>query len=122
MFKPLFRAAALVSLFIAAAPAPAQPPAGPVTPAGLLRHIRVLASDQYQGRAPGTEGERLTTAYIVREFQARGLEPAGENGGWFQTLHLASRRPETATLRWTGPQPGQLGADDIVITGREAWR
>ena len=120
MFKPLFRAAALVSLFIAAAPAPAQPPAGPVTPAGLLRHIRVLASDQYQGRAPGTEGERLTTAYIVREFQARGLEPAGENGGWFQTLHLASRRPETATLRWTGPQPGQLGADDIVITGREA--
>ncbi|WP_395611523.1 M28 family peptidase [Allosphingosinicella sp.] len=116
MFKTLIRAAAL--LFVScSAPLAAQ---GPVTPADLLRHIRVLASDEYQGRAPGTDGERRTTAYIVEQFRARGLEPAGENGTWFQTLHLASRRPETATVGWTGTQPGQLGADDIVVTGRSA--
>jgi hypothetical protein len=120
MFKGPIRAAALLSLIVACAPVAAQPPAGPVSEADLLRHIRVLASDEYGGRAPGSEGERLTTAYIVQQFQARGLQPAGENGTWFQTLRLASRRPETATVRWTGPQPGQLGADDIVVTGREA--
>jgi hypothetical protein len=118
MFKGLIRAAAPLSLFLAA-PLAAQAPA-PVTPADLLRHIRVLASDEYQGRAPGTEGERRTTAYIVEQFRARGLEPAGENGTWFQTLRLANRRPETATFAWTGPQPGRLGAGDIVVAGRDA--
>src|SRR5688572_95436 len=120
MFKGLIRATALLSLVIACAPAPAQPPAGPVTQADLLRHIRVLASDDFQGRGPGTEGERRTTAYIVEQFRARGLQPAGENGTWFQTLRLASRRPEAATLSWTGPQPGRLGGDEIVVTGKEA--
>jgi hypothetical protein len=119
MFKGLIRAAALLSLAMAGCAA-AQPAGGPVTPPDLLRHIRVLASDAFGGRAPGSEGERLTTAYIVRQFQARGLQPAGENGTWFQTLHLAMRRPEAATLSWTGAQPGRLGADDIVVTGREA--
>lgn len=116
MFKTLLRAVALLSVSCSASLA-AQ---GPVTPGDLRRHIAILASDGYQGRAPGTEGERLTTAYITAQFRARGLEPAGENGGWLQTLHLASRRPEAATVRWTGTQPGQLGADDIVVTGREA--
>lgn len=116
MFKGLIRAAALLSVSCSA-PLAAQ---GPVTPADLLPHIRVLASDEFQGRAPGTDGERRTTAYIVEQFRARGLEPAGENGTWFQTLHLASRRPDTATVTWTGTQPGQLGADDIVVTGRSA--
>ncbi|HYD11887.1 MAG TPA: M28 family peptidase [Allosphingosinicella sp.] len=118
MFKALIRASALLSLAIAA-PLAAQAPA-PVTAADLLRHIRPLASDEFQGRAPGTEGERRTTAYIVEQFQARGLQPAGENGTWFQSLRLATRRPETATLRWTGAQPGQLTGDNLVVTGREA--
>jgi Zn-dependent M28 family amino/carboxypeptidase len=123
MFKPLIRAAAPFFLCIAA-PLAAQPAVAPapssITPTDLLRHIRILASDEYEGRGPGTEGERRTTAYIVAQFQARGLEPAGENGTWFQTLRLASRRPQSATLSWTGPVAGRLGADDIVVTGREA--
>ena len=116
MFKGLLRAVALLSVSCAA-PLAAQ---APVTPSDLLRHIRVLASDDFQGRAPGTEGERRTTAYLVEQFRTRGLQPAGENGTWFQTLRLASRQPQTANVRWTGPQPGQLGADDIVVTGRAA--
>lgn len=116
MFKGLIRAAALLSVSCSA-PLAAQ---GPVTQADLLRHIRVLASDEYQGRAPGSDGERRTTAYIVEQFRARGLEPAGENGTWFQTLHLASRRPQAATVAWTGPQAGQLSTDEFVMIGRDA--
>jgi len=118
MFKGLLRAAALLPLALAT-PLAAQAPS-PVTSADLLRHIRPLASDEFQGRAPGTEGERLTTAYIVEQFQARGLQPAGENGTWFQKMRLATRQPQTATVRWTGVQPGQLTGDELVVTGREA--
>jgi hypothetical protein len=119
MFKHLIRASALLSLSLAA-PLAAQAPVPPVTQADLLGHIRILASDDFQGRAPGTEGERRTVAYLVEQFRARGLEPAGDNGTWLQTMRLASRQPQTATLRWTGATPGQLGGDDLVVTGREA--
>lgn len=118
MFKGLIRATALLPLFLPTMLA-AQAPA-PVTADDLMRHIRPLASDEFQGRAPGTEGERRTTAYIVEQFQARGLQPAGDNGTWLQTMRLASRQPQSATLRWTGAQPGQLTGDDLVVSGREA--
>ncbi|HTU13551.1 MAG TPA: M28 family peptidase [Allosphingosinicella sp.] len=118
MFKPLIRASALLSLSLAA-PLAAQPAAPAIGEADLLRHIRILASDDYQGRAPGTEGERRTTAYLVEQFRARGLEPAGENGGWFQTFRLASRQPAQASLSWTGRSAGSLTAAEIVAVGRE---
>ena len=66
----------------------------------------ILASDDFQGRAPGTEGERRTIAYIVEQFRARGLEPAGENGTWFQTLSLVERTPGERQ-RCAGPPRGR---------------
>ncbi len=38
-------------------------------------HLATLASDEFEGRAPGTRGERLTLAYLVEQFSALGLEP-----------------------------------------------
>jgi len=38
-------------------------------------HVATLASDEFQGRAPGTKGERLTVDYLVREFSELGLKP-----------------------------------------------
>ena len=49
---------------------------------------RVLASDEFQGRAPGTPGEDKTIPYLIEQFKAAGLEPAGENGGWTQTVPM----------------------------------
>ncbi len=49
---------------------------------------RTLASDEFEGRAPGTAGEERTIAYLVEQLEAAGLEPAGENGGWTQTVPL----------------------------------
>ena len=123
MFKVLIRASAFLILALAA-PLAAQPAAPAITEADLLRHIRVLASDDFQGRAPGTEGERRTTAYLIEQFRARGLEPAGPDGNWLQTFDLITRRPGQASLSWTGRQPGRLGADEIVAIGRgrqESW-
>ncbi|HEV2818840.1 MAG TPA: M28 family peptidase [Allosphingosinicella sp.] len=113
MFKPL----ALLFLLLSA-PLAAQP--APIAPADLLRHIRILADDSFQGRAPGSEGERLTTDYIVRELAARGLEPAGENGTWLQPLPIVETVPGASEVRWTARGvPVEIAAEDIALSGNE---
>jgi len=53
-----------------------------------LRDVtRELSSDRFDGRMPGTEGERLTLDYLVKRFEAAGLQP-GNRGGWFQDVPL----------------------------------
>jgi Zn-dependent M28 family amino/carboxypeptidase len=46
----------------------------------LKAHVRFLASDLLEGRAPATRGDALTEAYITSQFEALGLEPAGTEG------------------------------------------
>ena len=45
-----------------------QPALEAITPDGLLAHIKVLASDQFEGRSPGTKGEDLSVKYITDQF------------------------------------------------------
>jgi hypothetical protein len=53
-----------------------------------LRDVtRTLSSDRFDGRMPGTEGERLTLDYLVERFKAAGLQP-GNHGSWFQDVPL----------------------------------
>lgn len=84
---------------------------GQVDPARLNETVRVLAGDDFEGRGPTTAGEEKTVAWVASQFQALGLEPAGENGGWYQTVPLnrfvqdgpavitAKAGAETVTLR-----------------------
>jgi hypothetical protein len=51
-----------------------------IDPARLSDHIKVLSSDAFEGRGPGTPGETKTVAYIAEQFKAVGLTPAGDNG------------------------------------------
>ena len=54
----------------------------------VLGHIKVLASDEYEGRAPGTKGEELTTAYIIDQFKAIGLKPGNVDGTYIEKVPL----------------------------------
>ena len=47
-----------------------------------------LASDPLEGRAPGTNGEALTTEYLADEFEKAGLKPLGGGGSYFQPVPL----------------------------------
>jgi Zn-dependent M28 family amino/carboxypeptidase len=59
-----------------------------ITEASYRRHIEILASDEFGGRAPGSPGEELTVDYLIKHFQGLGLEPA--NGDSFtQDVPLA---------------------------------
>ena len=71
----------------------------------MMRHIERLASDEFQGRAPGTEGERLTINYIAEQLRARGAEPAGEGGSWFQPVRLVERRPGASQVALDRARP-----------------
>jgi hypothetical protein len=120
MFKLPLRAAAVFAL-LSAFPLAAQTPPTPITAADMMRHIERLASDEFQGRAPGTEGERLTISYIADQMRARGLEPAGEGGTFFQPVHLVERRAGTSEVHWTANGaaiPSQAG--EIVLLGKES--
>jgi Zn-dependent M28 family amino/carboxypeptidase len=73
----------------------ADPPAVPkeaadaITAADLLKHIKVLASDEFEGRAPGSKGEELSVKYISEQFKALGLKPGNPNGTYIQEAPLA---------------------------------
>src|SRR5690606_38969594 len=55
----------------------------------LTNHIKILASDEFGGRAPGTEGEVLTVDYLINEFKAAGLKP-GNGDSYTQAVPLTS--------------------------------
>lgn len=81
----LFAAAALSALV--ATQAQAQDSA-PIDPARLSAITRTLSGDDFQGRSPGSPGEEKTVEYLVAQFKALGLEPAGENGTYVQDVDL----------------------------------
>ena len=62
----------------------------------LLQHTRVLASDEFEGRAPGSAGEEKTVAYLVDRFRSFGLKPGGPGGSWTQDVPIVGTRSEVA--------------------------
>jgi Zn-dependent M28 family amino/carboxypeptidase len=56
--------------------------------AEIGRRIERLASDEFEGRAPGTKGGQMASQYIADEMAAAGLEPMGTNGTYFQPVEL----------------------------------
>jgi hypothetical protein len=121
MFSKLVRGAAPLLLFAASAVF-AQAPARdrPIVADDLRRHVQVLASDEFQGRAPATEGETRTINYIVEQFRARGLEPAGVNDSWFQPVGLVERTTRSTRVSWTANGRAlEFAQDRIALQGRD---
>src|SRR5258706_11101353 len=54
--------------------------------AGLLGHIKVLGSDKFEGRAPGSRGEEESVNYITAQFKQLGLKPGNPNGTYTQDV------------------------------------
>ena len=71
-----------------------QPALEAVTPDGLLAHIKVLASDEFEGRAPGSKGEELSVTYITDQFKKIGLKPGNPDDTYTQDVPLAGIKSE----------------------------
>src|SRR5438445_3319389 len=63
----------------------------------VLAHTKVLSSDEYEGRAPGTKGEELTVAYLTDQFKKAGLKPGNTDGTYIQKVPLVGITPDPKT-------------------------
>ncbi len=81
----------------------------------LLKHIKVLSSDKFEGRAPGTRGEDLSVEYITTEFRNLGLQPGNPDGTYVQEVPMAGilTRP-VASFTIGNKKMGLRAPDDFV--------
>jgi Zn-dependent M28 family amino/carboxypeptidase len=80
---------ALAALALACSSGPnLQPAMESITAGELLQHTKVLASDLFEGRSPGTRGEDRTVEYLVGHFRAMGLRPGNPDGTYVQNVPL----------------------------------
>jgi hypothetical protein len=63
-----------------------------ITASDLRSRLYLYADDSMMGRETGTIGNYKATTYIAAEAKRMGLEPAGENGGYFQNMLATSAR------------------------------
>src|SRR5213594_666742 len=59
-----------------------------ITPNDLMRHVTVLASDEFEGRATASSGEELTVKYLIDQFRKAGLDPGNPDGSYIQNVPL----------------------------------
>ena len=70
-----------------------------IDPVSLLGRVRTLASDAFEGRAPGSAGEEKTMGYLTEQFGSLGLVPGNPDGTWVQKVPLVGITPtEGSTL------------------------
>ena len=68
-----------------------------INPGAILEHIKILASDEFEGRGPGTPGEEKTVAYLTAQFQKMGLKPGNPDGTYFQAVPLVGFQAKQVT-------------------------
>ena len=86
----------------------------------LRKHVKILASDDFEGRAPGTDGERKTTGYIAETWRQAKLQPSGQDGSWLSPVALVER--SAAKSKFNFYQNGHrlsFASDDIILIGRD---
>ena len=113
----LLAAVSTLALLSASNAALASDAPGKVDPVRMNETVRILAGDDFEGRGPTTVGEEKAVSWISAQFQALGLEPAGDDGGWYQTVPInrfVQDGPAVITAK-TGAETVSLRRGDDVI-------
>lgn len=95
-------------------------PESVITPAGLIRHISVLASDEFEGRGIGGNGEKKTLDYLTKEFSALGLKPGAGNSFLqeFELLRYNTKQLSNLAIKAGGKNISFKYGSDYVASGR----
>ena len=103
----------------APAPAPAHAFASAINAADFGELVKHLASDEFEGRAPGSKGEELTVNYIRDQMQRIGLQP-GNGDSWFQEVPMTETTADPNTVlkiqRGEASQELKFGTDMVIGT------
>ena len=117
---------AAVPLFLTGISSRAEDPSSPIDPARLSATVKTSASDEFQGRTPGTPGEALTIAYLIDQFRLLDFQPASARRSWTQAVPLVHSVPGTPTcleVRLNGAAlPLRVGRDIDPQTARAVTR
>ncbi|MCP3957262.1 MAG: M20/M25/M40 family metallo-hydrolase [bacterium] len=65
----------------------------------LMAHVETLAAPELEGRGVGSGGLRQAADYVAEKLAAAGLQPGGDDGGWFQEFTVAGPEGESVTVR-----------------------
>ena len=92
--------------------------------ASLLAQMSVLASDEFAGREPGTEGEGKTLRFIAKQWFAMGLQSGTNDPGhaWFAPVTVVAREPAVSTAQFVSRKLGSgrmitlSDAEALVLT------
>jgi hypothetical protein len=86
-----------------------------ITAADLTARLEAFAHDSMLGREAGTAGNVKATDFLAAELARNGVEPAGENGTYFQTVPLGVRSVDTTASVKVGSRALALGDDYLPI-------
>ena len=92
-----------------------KPALDAITADGLLAQIKMLASDEFEGRAPGSKGEELSIKYIADQFKTIGLMPGNPEGTYFQEVPLAGIKSAPTASFVVGGQTTTLNYPDDYV-------
>ncbi len=99
------------------------PPSTDIDETVYRNHVRALASDDFEGRKPGTPGEEKTVAYLVEQFRKLGLKPGNGESFLQQVPMVESQTGADASLSAAG-RSGTLslayGKDMVIWSNRSA--
>jgi Zn-dependent M28 family amino/carboxypeptidase len=111
-------------------PAPSGPALNEITDALIKEHVQTLSSDEFEGRAPSTRGGTLAAEYLAKQLAAISIEPAGENGTYYQQVPIIEStvnrnfalsvpgrayRYYTDVVAFSGVERGQVQAQGEVV-------
>lgn len=92
-----------------------------IRPQAIRADMQFLADDLLEGRGTGTRGHEIAAKFMAAEFAAMGLEPAGDNGTFFQNVPLRSIRPDeertTLSIVRGGKEEALRFRQDFVTLG-----
>jgi hypothetical protein len=92
-----------------------------IRPEAIRGDMRFLADDVLEGRGTGTRGHEIAAKFMASQFEALGLQPAGENGTYFQGVPLRSARTDetktSLTLVRGGKEETLIFRKDYITSG-----
>jgi hypothetical protein len=90
----------------------------PITPDDLRPHIRILASDAFEGRKAGGSGQEKAIHYIAQQMRKAGLQPGATGGTWYQPVNIVHLIPQQADAFWSiGGKRIDVAPDAIALNG-----
>jgi Zn-dependent M28 family amino/carboxypeptidase len=121
-------ASAILLLFAIGCSEPPPPPPPPtpaedqITTESFVNHVKVLASDEYEGRAPATPGGQKTVDYLAAQLKAIGVEPGAPDGTYFQQVPIVESSVERNFVLSVPGNTYRYSTDVVAFSGTERPR